>query len=87
MTPLTTTTWWKTPTKSALRDNCSGAERRVWRVQRGRLGVTSQNLAPDLAEALGVDAAGGAILASVDPGTPADAAGLTGRALFPVLRS
>lgn len=45
-------------------------------VQRGRLGVMIQDLTPDLAEALGVDAETGAIVASVDPGTPADEAGL-----------
>ncbi|WP_227272056.1 Do family serine endopeptidase [Roseobacter weihaiensis] len=45
-------------------------------VQRGRLGVMIQDLTPDLAEALGVDAETGAIVSSVEPGTPADDAGL-----------
>lgn len=45
-------------------------------VQRGRLGVMIQDLTPDLAEALGVDVKAGAIIASVESGTPADEAGL-----------
>ncbi|MGX0876702.1 serine protease DegQ [Roseovarius sp. MBR-154] len=45
-------------------------------VQRGRLGVMIQDLTPDLSEALGVDAETGAIVSSVEPGTPADDAGL-----------
>lgn len=45
-------------------------------VQRGRLGVIIQDLTPDLAEALGVAAQSGAIVSSVEPGTPAEAAGL-----------
>lgn len=45
-------------------------------VQRGRLGVMIQNLTPDLAEALGVEAETGAIVSSVEPDTPADNAGL-----------
>ncbi|MFP4451488.1 MAG: trypsin-like peptidase domain-containing protein [Rhodosalinus sp.] len=45
-------------------------------VRRGRLGVAIQDLTPDLAEALGVAAETGAIVGSVEPGTPADRAGL-----------
>ncbi|SDO93624.1 serine protease DegQ [Lutimaribacter pacificus] len=45
-------------------------------VQRGRLGVMIQDLTPDLAVALGVEAETGAIVSSVEPGTPADDAGL-----------
>ena len=45
-------------------------------VQRGRLGVMIQDLTPGLAEALGVEAQTGAIVSSVEPGTPADDAGL-----------
>jgi len=45
-------------------------------VQRGRLGVMIQDLTPDLADALGVEAQTGAIVNSVEPDTPADEAGL-----------
>ncbi len=45
-------------------------------VQRGRLGVMIQDLTPDLAAALDVTAATGAVIISVEPGTPADDAGL-----------
>jgi serine protease Do len=45
-------------------------------VARGFLGVNSQPLTPELAEALGVDARGGAVVASIFPGTPAADAGL-----------
>lgn len=45
-------------------------------VQRGRLGVIIQDLTPDIAQALGVEADTGAIISSVEPGTPADEAGL-----------
>ena len=45
-------------------------------VQRGRLGVMIQDFTPDLAEALGVEADGGALVASVEPDTPAERAGL-----------
>ena len=45
-------------------------------VQRGRLGVVIQSLTPDVAEALGIDARAGAVISSVEPGTPADEAGL-----------
>jgi serine protease DegQ len=46
-------------------------------VQRGRLGVMIQDLTPDLADALGVEAQTGAIVSSVEPGTPADDAGIS----------
>jgi serine protease DegQ len=45
-------------------------------VERGRLGVTIQDLTPDLAEAMGVDATGGAVVGSVEPGSAAARAGL-----------
>ena len=45
-------------------------------VQRGRLGVMIQDLTPDLAAALEVKSATGAVISSVEPGTPADDAGL-----------
>ncbi len=45
-------------------------------VRRGRIGVVIQDLTPDLAEALGLDALRGAVVVSVEPGTPAEAAGL-----------
>ncbi|MGJ8606013.1 MAG: Do family serine endopeptidase [Marivita sp.] len=46
-------------------------------VQRGRLGVMIQDLTPDLADALGVEAQTGAIVSSVESGTPADDAGIS----------
>ncbi|PRY22526.1 serine protease DegQ [Aliiruegeria haliotis] len=49
---------------------------RFGEVRRGRLGVTIQDLTPDLAEALGVDARSGAIVASVEDKSAADRAGL-----------
>lgn len=45
-------------------------------VRRGRLGVLIQDFTPDLADALGIDAAAGAIVSQVEPGTPAEEAGL-----------
>lgn len=45
-------------------------------VQRGRLGVVIQDFTPDLAEAFGVATNGGALVASVEPETPAEKAGL-----------
>jgi serine protease Do/serine protease DegQ len=45
-------------------------------VRRGRIGVAIQDLTPDLAEALGVDEAYGAVVASVEEGSPAARAGL-----------
>lgn len=51
-------------------------------VQRGRLGVMIQDLTPDLAAALGVAAETGAIVSSVEPGTPADRAGLAAGAVI-----
>lgn len=45
-------------------------------VQRGRLGIAVQDITPDLAQALGMDALTGAIVAAVEPGSPAEAAGL-----------
>jgi serine protease DegQ len=45
-------------------------------MRRGLLGVSIQDLTPDLAEALGVAAAGGAIVTQVEPGSGAEAAGM-----------
>lgn len=45
-------------------------------VRRGRLGVVVQNLTPDLAQAFGLTQRGGAVVAQVAPGSPADKAGL-----------
>ena len=45
-------------------------------VDYGYLGVTSQQLYPQLAEHLNVDAETGALIADVEPGSPADEAGL-----------
>ena len=45
-------------------------------VQRGRLGVTIQDFTPDLAKALGVATGVGAVVTQVEPGSPAETAGL-----------
>lgn len=45
-------------------------------VRRGRLGITIQDLTPDLAQALGLSNIRGAIVAGVEPGSPAAAVGL-----------
>lgn len=46
------------------------------KVDRGWLGVTIQNLDPDLAESLQLDGAKGALVAELTPGGPAEKAGL-----------
>ena len=46
------------------------------RVERGWLGVRIQPVTPDIAEGFGLDQAQGALIASVDPESPAAAAGL-----------
>jgi S1-C subfamily serine protease len=46
------------------------------KVRRGQLGVRIQDLTPDLAEALGIGAGGGALVALVTPRSPADRAGI-----------
>ncbi|WGG60788.1 DegQ family serine endoprotease [Brucella intermedia] len=45
-------------------------------VRRGRIGVSIQDLTPDLAEALGTDASFGAVVAGVEDGSPAAEAGI-----------
>jgi Do/DeqQ family serine protease len=45
-------------------------------VRRGRIGVSIQDLTPDLAEALGISQAYGAVVGSVEDNSPAAAAGL-----------
>ncbi len=45
-------------------------------VRRGQIGVVVQDLTPDLAEALGIAADGGAVISQVHPGSPAARAGL-----------
>ncbi|MEQ8665182.1 MAG: DegQ family serine endoprotease [Rhodospirillales bacterium] len=49
---------------------------RYGEVRRGRLGVAIQDLTVDVASALGVDHADGAVLTSIDEGSPAAKAGL-----------
>lgn len=46
------------------------------RVRRGKIGVHPQTLTPRLARALGLDRERGVVLGDVEPGGPADAAGL-----------
>ncbi len=45
-------------------------------VHRGRLGVGIQDLTPELANAFNIDTRSGAIVSQVDPGSPADKAGV-----------
>jgi Do/DeqQ family serine protease len=46
------------------------------KVERGRIGIVGQNLTPELAKALGLKDAHGALVARVAPGSPADKAGI-----------
>jgi Do/DeqQ family serine protease len=46
------------------------------RVRRGRIGVAIQDLTPDLAEAMKTAHSEGAVIAKIDPGSPAERAGL-----------
>ncbi|WP_374266974.1 DegQ family serine endoprotease [Zoogloea sp.] len=46
------------------------------KVSRGRLGVAIQGLDADLAQNFGLDKPGGALIANVEPGSPAEKAGL-----------
>jgi Do/DeqQ family serine protease len=48
-------------------------------VRRGRIGVSVQDLTPDIADALGLDNADGALITQVDRGSPAARAGLRQR--------
>jgi len=45
-------------------------------VSRGRLGVTAQDLTPDLAQAFGLRQSRGTVIAQIEPGSAADKAGL-----------
>jgi Do/DeqQ family serine protease len=45
-------------------------------VRRGRLGVAVQDVTPDIADALNLDRSTGALISTVEPGSPADKAGL-----------
>jgi Do/DeqQ family serine protease len=45
-------------------------------IRRGRIGVAMQDLTPELAQALGTRHTQGAVIARVDPGSPAERAGL-----------
>jgi len=45
-------------------------------VKRGRIGVAIQDLTPDLAQAMSTSYNNGAVIARVEPGSPADRAGL-----------
>jgi S1-C subfamily serine protease len=51
---------------------------RYGEVKRGRIGVTIQDLTPDLAEAMKTTRTAGAVIARVEPGSAADHAGLKG---------
>jgi serine protease Do/serine protease DegQ len=49
---------------------------RIGEVRRGRLGVQTQDVTPELARSLNLTASDGAIVTGVDPGSPAERAGL-----------
>ncbi len=49
---------------------------RFGEVRRGRLGIGIQNLTPDLAKALGLEEDSGAVVTQVEPGSPAEKAGI-----------
>jgi len=49
---------------------------RYGEVRRGRIGVAIQDLNPELARGLGVPASEGAVISAVEPGSPAERAGL-----------
>ena len=49
---------------------------RYGEVRRGRLGVLIQDLTPELAEALGLGIMDGAVITRIEPGSPAEEAGL-----------
>jgi Do/DeqQ family serine protease len=49
---------------------------RYGEVKRGRIGVAIQDLTPDLAQAMSTTHTSGAVIARVEPGSPADRAGL-----------
>jgi Do/DeqQ family serine protease len=49
---------------------------RYGEVKRGRIGVAIQDLTPDLAQAMNTTRTNGAVIAKVEPGSPADRAGL-----------
>jgi len=49
---------------------------RYGKVSRGRLGVSIQGLDPELAQNFGLDKPGGALIANVEPASPAEKAGL-----------
>src|ERR1700686_506767 len=51
---------------------------RYGEVKRGRIGVAIQDLTPDLARAMNTSHTTGAVIARVDPGSPAERAGLHG---------
>ncbi|MCX7890936.1 MAG: Do family serine endopeptidase [Burkholderiales bacterium] len=52
---------------------------RYGEVKRGRVGLATQDLTPDLAKSFNVPVTEGALVASVEPGSPADRAGLKPR--------
>ena len=49
---------------------------RYGEIKRGRIGVAIQDLTPDIAQALGTKYTQGAVIARVEPGSPAERAGL-----------
>ena len=58
--------------------NVSNQLKSTGKVTRGRLGVRLQDVTADLAQSFGLDRAHGALVAQVEHGSPAEAAGLQG---------
>ena len=51
-------------------------EEEVFASAKGDLGLTVQRVTPQIAESLGLDRAEGVVITTVEPGSPADEAGL-----------
>jgi len=46
------------------------------KIERGQLGITAQDLSPELARAFGIERNNGTVISRIEPGSPADRSGL-----------